>query len=112
MQGLYALVFFELENVKMIINLQELSEQTIDFLWIDGTEIHVPMPSTRFVNKINRSENTFERIYELILEFINTNIEGRVFITDDVEQLNSVQSTAILSAAVGVIKEVDEHPNS
>lgn len=96
----------------MIINLQELSEQTIDFLWIDGTEIHVPMPSTRFVNKINRSENTFERIYELILEFINTNTEGRIFTTEDVEQLNSVQSTAILSAAVGVIKEVDEHPNS
>ena len=96
----------------MIINLQELSEQTIDFLWIDDTEIHIPMPSTRFVNKVNRSENTFERIYELILEFINTNNEGRVFTTDDVEQLNSVQSTAILSAAVGVIKEVDEHPNS
>lgn len=112
MQGLDALVFFELENVKMIINLQELRDQTIDFRWIDGAEIHVPMPSARFVNKIKRSENTFERIFELILELINTNKEDRVFTTDDVEQLNSVQSTAILSAAVGVIKEVDEHPNS
>ena len=96
----------------MVINLQELIEKTIDFIWIDGTELHIPMPSTRFVKKVNRAENEFDRIYELTLEFINTNKEGRVFTTDDVEQLNSVQLTAILGAAIGVINEVDEHPNS
>ncbi|MCH4162444.1 MAG: hypothetical protein LKF39_05860 [Lactococcus raffinolactis] len=96
----------------MVINLQELIEKTIDFIWIDGTELHIPMPSTRFVNKVNRAENEFERIYDLTLEFINTNKEGRVFAISDIENLNSVQLTAILSAAIGVINEVDEHPNS
>jgi hypothetical protein len=96
----------------MIINLQELSEKTLDFIWIDGFELHIPMPSTRFVNKINRSENTFERINELVLEFINMNKEERKFTLEEVEQLNSVQSTAILSAAIGLVQEVDEHPNS
>jgi hypothetical protein len=96
----------------MVINLQELIEKTIDFIWIDGSELHIPMPSARFVNKVNRAENEFERIYELTLEFINTNKEGRVFTISDIENLNSVQLTAILSAAIGVINEVDEHPNS
>ena len=95
----------------MIINLQELIEKTIDFIWIDGSELHIPMPSTRFVKKVNRSENEFSRIYELTLEFLNTNKEGRVFTTDDVEQLNSLQLTAILGAAIGTIAEVDSHPN-
>mgnify|MGYP007134043444 FL=1 len=96
----------------MVINLQELIEKTIDFIWIDGSELHIPMPPTRFVNKVNRSKNEFSRIYELTLEFLNTNKEGREFTLEDVEQLNSVQLTAILSAAIGVISEVDEHPNS
>ena len=51
----------------MAINLQELIEKTIDFIWIDGSELHIPMPSTRFVKKVNRSENEFSRIYELTL---------------------------------------------
>ena len=96
----------------MVINLQELIEKTIDFIWIDGSELHIPMPSTRFVNKVNRSENEFSRIYELTLEFLNTNKEGRELALEDVEQLNSVQLTAILGAAIGTIAEVDEHPNS
>ena len=45
-------------------------------------------------------------------EFLNTNMEGREFTLEDIEQLNSVQLTAILSAAIGVISEVDSHPNS
>ncbi|QIW51181.1 hypothetical protein [Pseudolactococcus raffinolactis] len=95
----------------MVINLQELNEKSLDFLWIDGAEIHCPMPSVRFVNKVNRSENTFEKANELALEFLNTNKEKRVFTLDEVIELSSVQLAAILGAVVGVISEVDEHPN-
>ena len=43
-----------------MINLQALIEETIDFKWIDGKELHVRQPSTRFVNKVDRTENTLE----------------------------------------------------
>ena len=95
----------------MVINLQELIEKTIDFIWIDGSEYIFQCHLHVLLTKVNRSENEFSRIYELTLEFLNTNKEGREFALEDVEQLNSVQLTAILSAAIGVISEVDEHPN-
>lgn len=96
----------------MPINLQELNEKTLDFLWLDGSEIHCPMPPVRFVNKVNRAENTFEKANELTVEFLNTNKEKRVFTAEEVSELNSTQITAILGAVIGIIQEVDEHPNS
>lgn len=95
----------------MIIDLQRLNEQTLDFFWIDGANITIPMPSTRFANKVTRADNTFEVAYELALEFMNTNKEGRVFTLEDMQGLNQLQLKAILSAAIGLVGEVDSHPN-
>lgn len=94
-----------------IIDLQALTEQTIDFKWLDGEVIHVPQPSARFVNKVDRAENTIPKAQELVLEFLQTNKEKREFTKSEIENLNSAQLTAILMAVLGFAQEVDSHPN-
>ncbi|MEO5294303.1 hypothetical protein [Enterococcus cecorum] len=94
-----------------MINLQALSEKTIDFIWLDGTELHVTQPSTRFVNKVDRAENTIENCQKLAKEFLNDNREGRKFTDEEIAQLNSAQLTAILNSVLGFAYEVDNDPN-
>lgn len=94
-----------------IIDLQALTEKTIDFKWIDGEIIHVPQPTARFVNKVDRAENTIPKAQELVFEFLQTNKEKRRFTLDEIESLNSAQLTAILMAILGFAQEVDSHPN-
>lgn len=93
------------------IDLQALTEMTIDFKWLDGQEIHVHQPSARFVNKVDRAENTIEKSQELVFEFLKDNKEGRVFTKEEIEELNAPQLTAILMAVLGFANEVDSHPN-
>lgn len=94
-----------------MINLQALSEKTIDFIWLDGTELHVTQPSIRFVNKVDRAENTIENCQKLAKEFLNDNREGRKFSDEEIAQLNSAQLTAILNSVLGFAYEVDNDPN-
>lgn len=94
-----------------MINLQALSEKTIDFIWLDGNELHVTQPSTRFVNKVDRAENTIENCQKLAKEFLNDNREGRKFTDEEIAQLNSAQLTAILNSVLGFAYEVDNDPN-
>lgn len=94
-----------------MINLQALSEKTIDFIWLDGTELHVTQPSARFVNKVDRAENTIENCQKLAKEFLNDNREGRKFTDEEIAQLNSAQLTAILNSVLGWAYEVDNDPN-
>lgn len=94
-----------------MINLQALSEKTIDFIWLDGTELHVTQPSIRFVNKVDRADNTIENCQKLAKEFLNDNREGRKFTDEEIAQLNSAQLTAILNSVLGFAYEVDNDPN-
>ena len=94
-----------------IIDLQSLAEETIDFKWLDGQVIHVPQPSARFVNKVDRAENTLEKAQELVLEFIQANKEERFFTAEEVAELNAQQLTAILMAVLGFANKVDNNPN-
>ncbi|MHC5248822.1 hypothetical protein [Enterococcus sp. LJL90] len=94
-----------------VIDLQSLTEKTIDFIWVDGQPLHLEQPSVRFVNKVNRAENTVEKAEELVLEWIQHNKEGRKFTAEEVSELNASQLTAILMAALGLAQEVDQHPN-
>lgn len=94
-----------------IIDLQSLTEQTIDFKWLDGEVIHVPQPTARFVNKVDRAENSIPKAQELVFEFLQTNKDSREFTKDEIDDLNSAQLTAILMAILGFAQEVDSHPN-
>ncbi|ARV03961.1 hypothetical protein [Enterococcus faecalis] len=95
-----------------MIDLQALMEETIDFKWIDGKELHVRQPSTRFVNKVDRTENTLENAQELVLEFIQNNKEKRIFTKEEISELNRAQLTAILMAVLGFAQKVENDPNS
>lgn len=71
--------------------------------WFDGTVLHLPKPSEKFLRKISSLDNEdlteieqMEEVKKLTWEIIRQNDEGRKFTAKELEQCDAIVASLII----------------
>lgn len=105
-----------------ILDLSAFMQETLDIKMPDGKEISLAKPTQKMVvailalrEKATDKEHLVETVgamNEVVLNILNTNVNGVKFKLEDVEGLNMQMKTAIIKAYSEYIAGIQSNPNS
>lgn len=111
-----------------MLDLSVYKVKTFDVILLDGKEIGLPVPTQRTVIKLVEAEEfikkasgkkgdanpklVMQKINSLVLEILNTNIQGIEFTMDYIEKEFNLEIIMILlDNYMGFVQEVNSDPN-
>lgn len=94
-----------------MINLQEIQNKQIEFVWIDGSFIKLNQPTVKMMTDLGAVGEDDEAMYKVLVKILNNNTSAKKFKNEDLENLTMQTLTALIKMVTDFQVEVDNHPN-